>query len=119
MIGLAQLNHFRGSVGRGEHQSYCFLLTTEESQNELDRLKALVESDDGFVLAEKDLELRGPGEIYGRLQSGLPKLKIANLLDYDLIKKARACAEQVLDEATGESPLAKRVEQFISEVHLE
>jgi ATP-dependent DNA helicase RecG len=66
-FGLSQLHQFRGRVGRGEHQSYCYLFTTKEYKSE--RLKAMEETNDGFVLSEKDLELRGPGEVYGVRQS--------------------------------------------------
>ncbi len=84
-FGLAQLHQFRGRVGRGEHQSYCFLFTDDSSTKTTQRLNALVKSADGFALAEYDLKFRGPGEVYGTRQSGLPDLKIASLNDLELI----------------------------------
>ncbi|HDQ22496.1 MAG TPA: ATP-dependent DNA helicase RecG [Candidatus Uhrbacteria bacterium] len=88
-FGLAQLHQFRGRVGRGEYQSYCFLFTKNGSAKTRERLNALVKSADGFALAEYDLKFRGPGEVYGRRQSGLPDLKIASLNDLDLINLAQ------------------------------
>ena len=71
-FGLAQLHQFRGRVGRGSHKSYCALVSGADGGESEERLLALQESDDGFVLAEKDLELRGPGDFLGTRQSGLP-----------------------------------------------
>ena len=88
-FGLAQLHQFRGRVGRGEHQSYCILIADEGTSEAEQRLQALEKSNDGFVLAEKDLELRGPGEFFGRRQSGLPELKMASLLDMEMLQIAR------------------------------
>ena len=79
-FGLAQLHQFRGRVGRGEHQSYCILIAEDVSAEAEQRLAALEATNDGFVLAERDLELRGPGEFFGRRQSGLPELRLASLL---------------------------------------
>lgn len=88
-FGLAQLHQFRGRVGRGEHQSYCVLIADESTGDAEKRLTALEETNDGFLLAEKDLELRGPGEFFGRRQSGLPELRMASLLDLPLLKMAQ------------------------------
>lgn len=91
-FGLAQLHQLRGRVGRGEHQSHCYLIpTTAASVSQ--RLRELEKSNDGFYLAEADLKLRGPGEIYGRRQSGELDLSFANLADTRLIKKVRAGAD--------------------------
>jgi ATP-dependent DNA helicase RecG len=95
-FGLAQLHQFRGRVGRGIHQSYCFLFTDKPSGNTFKRLYALIRSDNGFELAEKDLSIRGPGEIYGLKQHGIPDLKMASLTDFDLIKEARKEAVKIL-----------------------
>jgi ATP-dependent DNA helicase RecG len=95
-FGLAQLHQFRGRVGRGEHQSYCLLIADQESPDAEARLKALEETNDGFVLAEKDLELRGPGEFFGRRQSGLPELRLASLLDMNMLEIAREEAELIV-----------------------
>lgn len=96
-FGLAQLHQFRGRVGRSEHQSYCFLFTDSQTEKTIERLKALVQSEDGFALAEKDLAFRGPGEVYGVRQSGyLDILKIATLSDYAIIQTARHEAKELL-----------------------
>jgi ATP-dependent DNA helicase RecG len=97
-FGLAQLHQFRGRTGRGEHQSYCLLFATADNKTINQRLKALVDSDDGFLLAEKDMAIRGPGEFFGTGQSGLPDLAMAALSNVELIKKARAEARTILKE---------------------
>lgn len=99
-FGLAQLHQLRGRVGRGDHQSYCFLFTTPQDDSDdqyrvSKRLKAMAQHSSGFVLAEVDLELRGPGEVYGVKQSGIPDLKMASLTDAQLVAQARAAAEKV------------------------
>ncbi len=97
-FGLAQLHQFRGRVGRGEHQSYCLLFA--DSSNDLadQRLQAIVNTHDGFKLAEIDLELRGPGDFFGTRQSGEPELRLVNVHDRDLLEQARAFAERLLQE---------------------
>ncbi len=94
-FGLAQLHQLRGRVGRGEHQAYCFLVMSD-SKDPPRRLKALTTMNDGFMLAELDLELRGPGAIYGTVQSGQLDLRIANLSDARLIAKARSSSADFL-----------------------
>ncbi|MGH2537680.1 MAG: ATP-dependent DNA helicase RecG, partial [Candidatus Promineifilaceae bacterium] len=96
-FGLAQLHQFRGRVGRGEHQSFCLLLADDGYEGGGERLAALEQSNDGFALAERDLELRGPGEFFGQRQSGLPELRLASLLDLPLLEMARAEAGQLLE----------------------
>lgn len=96
-FGLAQLHQFRGRVGRGEHQSYCLLLADEISGDAEDRLSALEQTNDGFLLAEKDLELRGPGEFLGRRQSGLPELHLASLTDMRMLEQARDEAQALIE----------------------
>jgi ATP-dependent DNA helicase RecG len=88
-FGLAQLHQFRGRVGRGEHKSYCLLLADSVSPEAEERLSALEQTNDGFLLAEKDLEIRGPGEFLGRRQSGLPALQLASLMDMEMLSRAR------------------------------
>lgn len=89
-FGLAQLHQLRGRVGRGDRQSWCFLMSREPGKVARERIKTLTESTDGFLIAQKDLELRGPGEILGTRQHGLPELKAADLLkDLDLLEQAR------------------------------
>lgn len=95
-FGLSQLHQFRGRVGRGEHQSYCFLFMQNESQTAKQRLKAMVDHHSGFKLSEIDLELRGPGQIYGLRQSGIPDLKMASLTDSIGISRARNAAEAII-----------------------
>jgi ATP-dependent DNA helicase RecG len=98
-FGLAQLHQFRGRVGRGAHQSYCLLLSDSaspddpEARNTWERLKAIEETQDGFVLAEKDLELRGPGDFFGVRQSGLPALRLASLSNTRILEQARTEAQ--------------------------
>jgi len=95
-FGLAQLHQLRGRVGRGSVQSYCLLIPTHEDAAENERLQAMEESNDGFVLAERDLQQRGPGEFLGTRQSGYASgLRMASLTDVPLIEKARAQAEQL------------------------
>jgi ATP-dependent DNA helicase RecG len=95
-FGLAQLHQFRGRVGRGEHQSYCIVVSDVENDVTEQRLRALEDSEDGFVLADVDLKLRGPGEFFGRRQSGTPDLKMAQLGDTRLLHAARLEAERIL-----------------------
>ncbi|MBE2222952.1 MAG: ATP-dependent DNA helicase RecG [Anaerolineae bacterium] len=95
-FGLAQLHQFRGRVGRGEHQSYCLLIADNESTEAEERLSALEKTNDGFALAEKDLEIRGPGEFFGRRQSGIPELQMASILDMEMLAIARQEAELLI-----------------------
>ncbi len=94
-FGLAQLHQFRGRVGRGEAPSYCLLLAESPTYEAEERLKAIERSQDGFVLAEKDLEMRGPGEFFGLRQSGLPDLKLVKLSDVSLLEMAREEARRL------------------------
>jgi len=89
-FGLAQLHQFRGRVGRGEQQSYCMLIAESPTADGKERLAILEHNHDGFALAEKDLEIRGPGEFFGTRQSGLPDLKMAKLSDMNLLELARS-----------------------------
>ena len=100
-FGLAQLHQFRGRVGRGDKQSYCLLLSENPSEYGQERLKAIEEISDGFALAEKDLELRGPGEFFGTRQSGLPDLKMARLSDTLLLEIARREARMLFEKDPG------------------
>ena len=97
-FGLSQLHQFRGRVGRGKVQSYCFLYTNASSEQSMNRLKAMQDHTDGFMLAEIDLKLRGPGEVYGVRQSGLPDLKVANLMNGILLDRVRKAAESFLEK---------------------
>lgn len=96
-FGLAQLHQLRGRVGRGEYQSYCVLLAGNDNPESLERLQYLCESEDGFYLAEKDLQLRGAGQLFGLRQHGLPDLRIADIIkDTETIAKARRLAKEFL-----------------------
>ena len=95
-FGLAQLHQFRGRVGRGDHKSYCVLLSEVPTDVAKERLAALEQIHDGFRLAEVDLELRGPGDFFGTRQSGLPNLRMAHLSDKKLLETAREEASRVM-----------------------
>jgi len=95
-FGLAQLHQLRGRVGRGQHQSYCFLFADTESPTAIERLGAMEQHADGFQLAEIDLKMRGPGEVFGTRQAGIPDFKLARFTDIDLIKRSRDEAERLL-----------------------
>lgn len=98
-FGLAQLHQLRGRVGRGEHQSYCFLLIEHGSELAEKRGQIMEQSSDGFFIAEEDLKLRGPGEIFGTRQHGLPDLKIADMARHmDVLSRAREEALRILKE---------------------
>jgi ATP-dependent DNA helicase RecG len=95
-FGLAQLHQLRGRIGRGAHESYCILVSDAKTAGADERLKVLEETNDGFRIAETDLKLRGPGELLGQQQSGLPKFRFGNLAeDLDLIRQARELAAKM------------------------
>ncbi len=97
-FGLAQLHQLRGRVGRGEHQSYCILIADPKSEEGKERMISMTETNDGFRLAEKDLELRGPGDFFGKKQSGLPEFKMADLVhDYRALEVARQDAVKLIE----------------------
>lgn len=96
-FGLSQLHQLRGRVGRGAEQSYCVLLADPKTEEGKERMQSMTETNDGFVLAEKDLELRGAGDFFGRKQSGMPEFKMADLIhDYRALDTARKDAEKFL-----------------------
>ena len=98
-FGLAQLHQLRGRVGRGAEQSYCILVTERVNDAARERIRTMVDTNDGFQIAEMDLKLRGPGEFFGTQQSGLPALRIANILrDQEILVSARNAAGEFLDE---------------------
>jgi ATP-dependent DNA helicase RecG len=113
-FGLAQLHQLRGRVGRSEHQSYCYIVPSD-SKAPSQRLREIEKSNDGFYLAEVDLKLRGPGEIYGRAQHGALNLQVATLGDTKLIARAQDAARRFI--ASGENllhytELARQVETY-------
>jgi len=116
-FGLAQLHQFRGRVGRGPHQSYCLLLADSPTEGGEQRLKIIENTQDGFVLAEEDLKMRGPGEFFGTRQSGLPNLKVAKLSDVKILEQARQEAAKLFEhdpllQEAEHCLLARKVELF-------
>lgn len=98
-FGLAQLHQLRGRVGRGDYQSYCILKYEGKGETVRERMKVMCSTNDGFVISEKDLELRGSGDFFGTMQHGLPEFKIANLFeDMPILKSVQAIAMQILEE---------------------
>ena len=96
-FGLSQLHQLRGRVGRGSNQSYCILLADPKTEVGKERMKIMSETNDGFVLSEKDLELRGPGDFFGKKQSGLPEFKVADMVhDYRTLEVARDDAAKLI-----------------------
>ncbi len=130
-FGLAQLHQFRGRVGRSVYQSYCFLFITamrrdpavavanSNSTRAGERLGFFEQTSDGFKLAEKDLEMRGPGEVYGTEQSGEMNLRLAKLTDRELIKKARDAAKTIVLNLDKYPQVLNRVKDWENRVHLE
>lgn len=119
-FGLAQLHQLRGRVGRGSHQGYCYLMMSD-SKPPTRRLRALESSTDGFKLAELDLEIRGPGAIYGKSQHGQLDLRIASLSDVKLIARVRATAQMFIDSKYSISKypdLKKQVDSYRSVTNL-
>jgi len=97
MFGLAQLHQLRGRIGRGAHESFCILISDAKDPAIRARLKVLEQTTDGFKIAEEDLKLRGPGELLGREQSGVPNFRFGDLVeDLDIIRQAR----QIVMEGT-------------------
>jgi ATP-dependent DNA helicase RecG len=116
-FGLSQLHQFRGRVGRSQYQSYCILIPDTPDAAENERLSAMVETNNGFILAQRDLEQRGPGEFLGTRQSGYSELRLANLTDIHLIEKARRFAQSIFEvDPDLESPehqlLAESLQRF-------
>jgi ATP-dependent DNA helicase RecG len=118
-FGLAQLHQFRGRVGRSTHQSYCLLFTDSATMKTQERLHFFEHCHDGFKLAEKDLEIRGPGEVYGTEQSGMMQLKLAKLTDQSLIKKAQEVAQEVVPHMHDFPAIQERMKNWRDAVHLE
>lgn len=121
-FGLAQLHQLRGRVGRGERKSYCILISDSKSSVTSQRLKAMVNSSDGFMLSEKDLQFRGPGDFFGTRQHGVPEMKIANLYkDIPLLKLAQQAAAYIYEndirlEAQENLRLKEKVEGLFDEL---
>ncbi len=146
-FGLAQLYQFRGRVGRGTHQSYCFLFSTEDSlpyampvqawriqepdtaqdsgetpKGITKRLRAIIEAKNGFELAEKDLEIRGPGDLFGARQSGIPDLALANITNAQMVREVRQAAKDIIQKSPDlrQFPLLReKLNEFEQSIHLE
>jgi ATP-dependent DNA helicase RecG len=116
-FGLAQLHQLRGRIGRGEHKSYCILLSSDPSPETLAKLQVLEKTSNGFAVAEADWELRGPGDLLGTAQSGLPALKLGNLrTDAKLMQEARVVAQKILrDDPDLARPENQRFRDFVVE----
>jgi ATP-dependent DNA helicase RecG len=121
-FGLAQLYQFRGRVGRGEHQSFCFLFTDSSSKTTFKRLYSLLEAKNGFELAEKDLGIRGPGEFLGESQTGMPDLAMKAIQNPELVKASREAAKMILEKdpmLRNYQLLALKIQEFEKQIHLE
>jgi len=121
-FGLAQLHQFRGRVGRSDIQSYCFLLADSSSKKTHQRLKAIIKAENGFELSEKDLEIRGPGSLYGAKQWGVPDLAMKNFQNIALVEKTKEEAKELLinDPGLKKYPhLRDKLKKFQKSIHLE
>lgn len=121
-FGLSQLHQFRGRIGRGESQSYCFLFASEDAENASKRMRILEKTSSGFTIAEEDMKLRGPGQFLGKRQSGLPDIAMESMGNMKLITLARQEAENLLekDPDLSSCPVLKNtLGQFDSDVHME
>jgi ATP-dependent DNA helicase RecG len=118
-FGLAQLHQLRGRVGRGSHKSYCILLSEEKTPETVAKLAVLEKTIDGFEVAEADWEMRGPGDLLGTAQSGLPALKLGDLKkDAPIMRQARAAATAILGaDPDLNSPENQRFRELIVEQH--
>ncbi len=116
-FGLSQLHQLRGRVGRGEHKSYCILMSDNKSEKTLERLNIMTQTNDGFVISQKDLELRGPGDFFGQRQHGLPLLKIGSIYsDMELLKLANKIADKLYSENRITPALEKAVNSFFNDI---
>lgn len=114
-FGLSQLHQLRGRVGRGSYQSFCLLMNSSKTETARQRLKVLEQSQDGFLIAEMDMRFRGPGQVLGTRQSGLPDFALASLIeDQDVLELAREAAEKIMakDETLDRWPLIKAELQY-------
>lgn len=113
-FGLAQLHQLRGRVGRGEYKSYCILKYEGKGETIRQRMKVMCETNDGFIISEKDLELRGSGDFFGTMQHGLPEFKIANLFeDMKVLKQVQGIASKIIDD---DPKLEKEENQLLKEL---
>ena len=117
-FGLSQLHQLRGRVGRGSAKSFCILTSQNRNAETLRRLKALCRTNDGFRIAEADLELRGPGDFFGARQSGLPAFRVADLsCDLKTLKQAQEASARWIDESgAADTPEARALRERIGEL---
>ena len=100
-FGLSQLHQLRGRVGRGEHQSYCMLIADPKTEVGKERMQVMTETNDGFEIARRDLELRGPGDFFGTKQSGLPEFRFADMMaDFEVMEQARDDAAELVGDSS-------------------
>ena len=121
-FGMAQIHQLRGRIGRRGKQGYCMLFTSSGSRATTERLKYLAKFDDGFTLAQKDLEIRGPGQLIGIRQSGIPDIVMNSLDNLYLIKQVRSEAEQILKKSKNLKKypnLLSELSEFTEKIHLE
>lgn len=117
-FGLSQLHQLRGRVGRGEKQSYCILLADPKGETGKERMRIMTETNNGFELSEQDLKLRGPGDFFGKKQSGLPEFKVADMIhDYRALETARKDAEEIIENGLLENDSSFRHLQIYLEDH--
>lgn len=115
-FGLAQLHQLRGRVGRGSHQSYCILISDSDSKSVKDRLRFMTKTNDGFLIAKKDLELRGSGEILGTKQHGMPEFKLIDLSkDHDIIKASKEAVDLLFKNKKIKEPQYRKMEKYLDD----
>ena len=114
-FGLAQLHQLRGRVGRGEYKSYCILKFEGKGKIVQERMKIMCQTNDGFVISEKDLELRGSGDFFGTAQHGIPEMKIANLFeDIDVLKTVQDLSNKIMsDDLNLSKPQNERLKNLV------
>lgn len=114
-FGLSQLHQLRGRVGRGTEKSYCILISDAQGENARSRFDIMCQTSDGFKIADKDLELRGPGDFFGSRQSGIPKLKIADLTEnMDIVRESKEASQDILkNDPMLKNPENKRLRQAV------
>lgn len=123
-FGLAQLHQLRGRVGRGLHKSYCILVTDAKGKIVRERMDVMKNTNDGFIIAEKDLELRGTGDFFGTKQHGLPEFKIANLYEHtDILKESQEAAREIIERDScltdvENENIRKKIEQLLEHIAL-